>query len=97
MDFAKQEALDPICALKRYVVWGLAGAVLFAVGLPLVLLGALRAIELETSPHLGGTLSWIPYVAVMVLCVVIIFSLVRGIGAPRRRADRERAELRKRG
>jgi hypothetical protein len=95
--YAKQEALDPILALKRYVGWGLAGAVLLAVGLPLLLLGALRAIELETSPHLGGNLSWIPYFAVTVVSGVIMYLLVRGIGAAKRRADRERDGLRKRG
>jgi hypothetical protein len=95
--YAKQEALDPILALKRYVGWGLAGAVLLAVGLPLLLLGVLRAIEQETSPHLAGNLSWIPYVGVMVVSGVIMYLLIRGIGAAKRRADRERAVLRKRG
>ena len=95
--YAKQEALDPILALKRYVGWGLAGAVLLAVGLPLLLLGVLRAIEQETSPHLTGNLSWIPYVGVMFVSGVIMYLLIRGIGAAKRRAERERAVLRKRG
>ena len=95
--YAKQETLDPIKALGRYLRWGLAGAVLLAVGVPLLLLGALRAVELETSPHLGGTLSWVPYLAVMVVSAVIVALLVRGIGADKRRAERRRDAFAKRG
>ena len=94
--YAKQETLDPVKALGRYLKWGVAGAVLLAVGLPLLLLGGLRAAQEDLSPHLDGSLSWVPYVMVMVACAVIVALLVRGIGADKRRNARERAELRKR-
>ena len=88
--YAKQETLDPVRALWRYLRWGVPGALLLAVGVPLLLLGGLRAAQDELSPHLDGNLSWVPYAMVIAACAVIIALLVRGIGADKRRIQRER-------
>jgi hypothetical protein len=95
--YAKQEALDPILALRRYLMWGVIGSVLLAVGVPMVLLGGLRAAQDELSPGLTGNLSWVPYVIVLGGSAVIMALLVRGIGADKRRAERRRAALTKQG
>ena len=95
--YAKQETLDPLRDLGRYLKWGLAGAVLLAVGVPLLALGGLRAMEEELGPsHLSGSLSWVPYTTVLVGGALIATLLVRGITADKRRADREREALEKR-
>jgi hypothetical protein len=88
--YAKQETLDPVKALWRYLRWGVPGALLLALGVPLLLLGGLRAAQDELSPHLDGNLSWVPYAMVIVACAVIIALLVRGIVADKRRIRRER-------
>jgi hypothetical protein len=96
--YAKQEALDPLRDLGRYLKWGLAGTVLIAVGVPLLALGGLRAMQEELGPsHLEGSLSWVPYTVVVLGGALIAGLLVRGIMADRRRADQEREALRKRG
>jgi len=95
--YAKQEALDPILALRRYLLWGIPGAVLLAIGVPMVLLGVLRAAHDELSPHLAGNLSWVPYVIVLAVSGLIMALLMRGIGADRRRAERRRQTLTKQG
>ena len=95
--YAKQETVEPLSDLRRYLVWGLAGAVLLAIGVPLMLFAVLRALQEEFRAHLRGSLSWVPYAVVMALGVAIGVALVRGIMAEKRRADRERAELEKRG
>ncbi len=94
--YAKQETLDPLKALKRYVTWGMAGAALLAVGLPLLLLGGLRAAQMDLSPHLDGNLSWVPYAMVVAASAGVIGVLVSRIGADKRRIERQRADLRKR-
>ena len=95
--YAKQQTLDPLKELGRYLKWGLAGAVLLIVGVPLLALGGLRAMEEELGPsHLRGSLSWIPYVPVMLGGLLVAGLLVRGIMADKRRADAEREALRKR-
>ena len=96
--YAKQEALDPVRDLRRYLFWGLIGSVLICVGVPLLVLGGLRAMQEEIGPtHLHGSLSWVPYIVVLLASTGIAALLVRGIMADKRRADRQRAALDKRG
>jgi hypothetical protein len=96
--YATQETLDPLRDLKRYLTWGLAGTVLLCIGLPLIVLGGLRALEEELGPtHLHAHLSWVPYAAVIIGDLIVVFLLYRAIMSERRRTDRERADLRKRG
>jgi hypothetical protein len=96
--YVRQEALDPIRDLRRYLAWGLAGTVLLCIGLPLIVLGGLRALEEELGPtHLHAHLSWVPYAAVIIGDLIVVYLLYRAIMSERRRADRERAALQKRG
>jgi hypothetical protein len=92
--YAKQEALDPLKTLLRFLAWGLAGSVLLALGLVLLGLAVLRALETELSPHLSGNWSWVPYSGVIVFGAVVMAILGRAIGADKRRVERERASLR---
>ncbi len=83
--YAKQETLDPIKALGRFVAYGVAGAVCLSLGVLLLALGGLRAIQTETSPHLAGNLSWIPYLAVVAACGAVLVLAISRIGrAPAR-------------
>lgn len=62
VDYAKQETLGPIKGLGRFVLFGTVGSALLAVGLIVLLLGGLRALQEETGTTFGGHLSWVPYV-----------------------------------
>ncbi|HVM66466.1 MAG TPA: hypothetical protein VMU14_16475 [Acidimicrobiales bacterium] len=96
--YTKQETVEPLRDLKRYLAWGLAGTVLLCIGLPLLVLGALRALEEELGPtHLHAHLSWVPYAAVVIGDLIVVFLLYRAIMSEQRRTDRARADLRKRG
>ena len=94
--YAKQETVDPLKSLVRFVGFGLAGAVLLSLGVALLLLGGLRAAQAELSPHLTGSFSWVPYAMVVAACIIVAGLTVRAIGADRRRAERERSRLRAR-
>jgi choline-glycine betaine transporter len=78
--YAKQETLDPIKALGRFVAFGVAGAVCLSLGVVLLALGGLRAIQSETFPHLAGNLSWIPYLAIVAACAAVLVLAVSRIG-----------------
>ena len=91
--YAKQETVEPIRDLRRYLGFGLAGSVLLSIGIPLLLLGELRAIQLETWPHLTGDWSWVPYAIVFLTGAAIIAVLASRIGAVKRGVERRRAEL----
>ena len=68
--YAKQETLGPLKSLGRYIGYGLAGALLFAIGGVLLALTALRVIQTETGQHLTGSLTWVPYMGAALLCAL---------------------------
>ena len=65
--YAKQETIDPLKSLGRYVAWGVAGAFLFATGGAMLTLTAVRVVQAETGPHLRGNLTWVPYLGGVVV------------------------------
>jgi hypothetical protein len=67
IDYFKQEALDPLKGLGRFLLWGLTGSIAIAVGILLVLIGILRLLQTQTGTALTGDWSWVPYFAVSVL------------------------------
>jgi hypothetical protein len=68
--YFRQETLDPITSLGRFILWGLLGAVMIGIGVVFLALAALRALETETDGHLDGNWSWVPYLVVFVALVV---------------------------
>lgn len=86
--YVKQETLDPLKALGRFVAFGLAGAVLLSIGLVLLAVALLRALQGETGTTLTGNLSWVPYGCVAVVSLLVIslalWRIARGPAARRR-------------
>jgi hypothetical protein len=59
--YAKQETLGPLRGLGRFVAFGVSGSIALSVGLLLLLLALLRALQTETGSTFRGNLSWLPY------------------------------------
>ena len=64
-DYARQETVEPLKGVGRYIAYGFAGAVVGSVGIILLLLSLLRALQTETGSTFGGHLSWLPYLIVL--------------------------------
>ena len=65
--YAKQETLEPLKGLGRYVAFGVAGAFLIGTGVMFLAIGALRALQGDRrGPHFTGNWSWAPYAIVVV-------------------------------
>lgn len=79
VDYIKQETLDPVKGLGRYVVFGVAGSVALSVGLVVLAVGLLRLLQGETANTFTGNLSWIPYVIVTAAVVLIAFLAVKAV------------------
>jgi len=73
VEYAKQETVEPLTGLARYVGYGIAGALLLGMGVVFLAIGALRALQEQTYPHLTGNWSWVPYAIVVFGSVVIAF------------------------
>lgn len=69
--YVKQETLDPLRQLGRFVLFGTIGSVAIAVGTVMLLIAALRVLQTETGAF-HGNLSWLPYLIVAVLALVVI-------------------------
>ena len=65
-DYAKQETIDPLKGLGRFLGLGVPGALLLGIGTILLMLSGLRALQTETGSTFTGNLSWIPYLIVTV-------------------------------
>ena len=74
--YAKQETVDPLKGLGRYLGYGLGGSIVFGFGSVLLLLSALRALQTETGSTFTGSLSFVPYLIVSVAAALLVGLLV---------------------
>jgi hypothetical protein len=76
VDYAKQETVDPLRSLGRYLGFGLAGGVCIGGGVGLLLLGLLRGLQdvswFDAATHAGGWRTWVPYGVTIVAGVLIV-------------------------
>lgn len=77
--YAKQETIDPLKGLGRFLSYGVGGAILLGVGSVLLLLAALRAMQTETSTAFTGNLSWAPYLIAVAAGLVLIALALRRV------------------
>ena len=85
--YAKQETVDPLRNLGRFLGFGLGGVVLLLLGTLFLALSALRALQTQTGDVFDGGWSWVPYVIVLLaLTGVAAFAASRitrgGLGHP---------------
>ena len=59
--YVRQETVEPLRSLGRYLLFGTAGSLLVGAGTVLLALGALRG--LQAWGALDGRWSWVPYLA----------------------------------
>jgi hypothetical protein len=89
VDYAKQETLEPLKSLGRFVAFGVAGSLFLAAGCVLLLLAALRALQTETGTTFVGNRSWLPYVIIAALAIVVMglsaWRIAKGPAAKRAR------------
>jgi hypothetical protein len=77
LTYARQQTIDPLKKLGRWVAFGVAGALLVGLGFLLIGLGLLRAIQSEAGRHLAGDWSWVPYFVVVLFLGAVIGLMVR--------------------
>jgi hypothetical protein len=68
--YAKQETIDPLRNVGRYLGYGLGGGLLMSLGFVLLLISLLRVLQTETDVF-DGNWSFVPYVIVVVVGAAI--------------------------
>lgn len=86
VDYGKQETVDPLKRLGRFVAFGVPAMLCLGIGMILLLVGVLRVLQNETDGHLSGHLSWIPYV--ITLAVAGLLAGLAGLAITRKPKDR---------
>ena len=69
VDYLKQETIEPLRGLGRFLYMGIAGSFCLAFGILLILLGVLRLLQ---TTALTGDWSWVPYAVVVVIGLAVI-------------------------
>ena len=86
--YAKQETLDPVKNLGRFIGYGMAGALLGSLGAVLLLLGTLRLLQTETGDAFDGNLTFVPYLVVLAVSGAIAAGAVKARSRGQRRDAR---------
>jgi len=73
--YARQETLDPLRALGRYLAFGLIGSLLVALGGVFLVVGVLRLLQDGTGGAFDGGWSFAPYLIVLVLVLIAVGAL----------------------
>ena len=81
--YFKQETIDPLKGLARYVGFGLLGALLMGIGICLLAVGGLRALQTETGTTFHGHWSWAPYGITVAALLIIAFGAISRARSPR--------------
>lgn len=93
IDYVKQETLDPLKGLGRFIVFGVAGSVALAIGLVVLSVAFLRLLQGETGTTFTGNLSWIPYLICVVVAVAVaavaVWAVTKGHGRSATNPDKE--------
>jgi hypothetical protein len=76
--YAEQETVGPLKGAGRWLAMGAVGALLLGIGGFMAMLGLLRLIQTEWDRAASGSLSWLAYVIVLIVDVLLlVFTLSR--------------------
>ena len=87
--YARQETIEPLKRLGKFLGFGIPGAFLTGTGLVLLSIAGLRALQTETDDTFTGDWSWAPYGIVLVGCIFVAALSARAIGATKRKAQKK--------
>jgi hypothetical protein len=94
--YVLQETVGPMRGIGRILLFGLVGAFLLGIGLVVLDLAVLRALQTETGRAFAGHWNFAPYLLAVAASLVVlggvIFVAVRGGPARARRRDDGRAK-----
>lgn len=87
--YLKQETIEPLKRLGGFLKYGVVGAAVLSMGLVMLAVAGLRALQTETGSTFRGNWSWAPYGITLVGCAVVIALAARAIGSKKRKAARK--------
>jgi len=84
--YVKQETVEPLKGIGRFLAFGAAGIIVAGVGILLLVLGGLRLLQTETGSAFRGHLKFLPYLFAVIVCgAVAVGALKASSGTPKDR------------
>lgn len=77
--YARQETVDPLKGLGRFVGYGVAAMLLVGIGSIELAIALLRALQTETGSPLTGHWSWVPYLVTVAAASAVIYLAIKAI------------------
>ncbi len=95
--YVKGQLLRPLSGAGRWLLFGIVGGVLVGAGVVFMLLGLLRLLQTEVSgiSAADSRLSWLPYLIVLVIGVVVLIFTLQRISRTELFSDREQERVSK--
>jgi hypothetical protein len=78
--YTKQETIDPLRNIGRFIAYGVGGMLILTVGSILLALSALRALQTQTGDVFGGFWSWVPYLVITIVLAGLVGVAISRIG-----------------
>ena len=78
--YARQETIDPLRNIGRYLAFGVGGMVVITLGVFLLGLSGLRALQTQTGDVFVGFWSWVPYLIIAVVLGGLVALAISRIG-----------------
>ena len=88
--YVKQETIEPVRGLGRFLAFGLAGSALLGLGLVVLFLGVLRVLQAETGDALDGHLSFVPYLITLVACGAVAGAALKARGRKKEKQEKKK-------
>ena len=84
--YTRQETVQPLRNISRYLAYGIGGMLVITTGVFLVCMSALRALQTQTNGIFNGMWSWVPYLIVAAgVTGLVVFAFSRigkgGVGS----------------
>jgi hypothetical protein len=80
-DYIKQETLDPLRGVGRWLAWGIVGAIALLFGAVVGLIGLLRLLQTEVFNQPNG-FTWVPYMIVVGVALIMVWLSLTRIARP---------------
>ncbi len=78
--YARQETIDPLRNIGRYLAYGVGGMIVITLGVFMLGLSALRALQTQTGDVFSGFWSWVPYLIVAIVLGGLVALAISRIG-----------------
>ena len=83
--YAKQETIQPLKGLGKFVALGMAGSFILALGLAVLLLAGLRVLQTETGGLFSGSWPWLPSFITATAGMIVVGSAATAVLSGRSR------------